>query len=99
VGSWTQSDWPSAANQRGAAGSPTWILLSILAPAGKDADDEGAALVDADGDATMAVGLVADALAEVGDVGLDEGLVEDAAQAPNEIETMAAMPAFTTTDA
>ena len=27
VGSWTQSDWPSAANQRGSTGSPTWIRL------------------------------------------------------------------------
>ena len=50
VGSWTQSDVPSAANQRGATGSPTWIRLSICAPAGNDADGDGAAPVDGAGD-------------------------------------------------
>ena len=68
VGSWTQSDVPSAANQRGAAGSPTWIWPSICAPAGMDAYDWAPVVADADGDSAMAVGLVADTLADAGAV-------------------------------
>ena len=99
VGSWTQSDVSSAANQRGATGSPTWIRPSIFAPAGNDADGDGAALVDAAGDSTTSVELVADTLAEAaGAVSRDDGLAGVAAQAPTEIATMTATLARTTTD-
>ena len=99
VGSWTQSDWPSAANQRGATGWPTWIRAAICAPAGIDADEDGAALVDGSGDSITSVELVAATLAEsAGVVALDEGLVGVAAQPPTEIATKAATLAPTTTD-
>jgi hypothetical protein len=54
----------SAANQRGATGSPIWIRRSSFAPAGKDGVGRGAALVDAAGDATGSVELAAATLAE-----------------------------------
>jgi hypothetical protein len=97
VGSWTQSDLSSAANQRGATGWPTWIRLSICAPGGMDADDDGAALVVGDGDPITSMELVADTLAgAAGVVALDEGLVGVAAQAPTEIATVTATLAPTT---
>jgi hypothetical protein len=95
-GSWTQSDVSSAANQRGATGWPTWIRPSIFAPAGTDADDDGAAIADADGDSTMEVELVVGTRVDAGAVAPDEGLVGDAAQAPMEIATIAATLARTT---
>jgi hypothetical protein len=99
VGSWTQSDRPSDANQRGSTGSPTWIRPSICAPDGMDADGGGAALVDRGGDSITSLGLVADTLAEAaGVVSRDDGLVGVAAQAPTEIATKAATLAPTTTD-
>jgi hypothetical protein len=98
VGSWTQSDFPSAANQRGATGSPTAIRAAIRAPGGIESDNEGAALVDGGGDSMTSV-LVAETLAgAVGVVALDEGLGGVAAQAPTEIATMAATLARMTTD-
>jgi hypothetical protein len=64
-----------------------------------DADDWAPAVADADGDATTAVELIADALAEAaGVVSRDEGLVGVAAQAPTEIATKAATLAPTTRD-
>jgi len=68
VGSWTHSDVSSAANQRGATGSPTWIRPSSVPPGGMDADGDGSAPVDAAGDTTT-VELVADALAATVEVG------------------------------
>jgi hypothetical protein len=95
VGSWTHSDVSSAANQRGATGSPTWIRPSIFAPAGYDGDGDGAELVDAAGDWTTSVELVAATLAEGADVGaLGEGPAGAAAQAPTDIATMKAMLAL-----
>ena len=100
VGSWTQSDVPSAANQRGATASPTWIRPSMRAPAGNDGDGDEAALVDAAGDSTGSVELVAATLAEgAGAVTRGDGLAGDAAQAPTEIATMAATLARRTTEA
>ena len=65
-----------------------------------DADDDAAALVDAAGDSTMTVELVAAALAEAaGAVGADEGLVDAAAQAPTDIATMTATLALKTSEA
>ena len=111
MGSWTQSDRPSDANQRGATGTPTWIRLPICAPDGMDADEDGAALVDGGGESmtldfdgrskcmATSVELVADTLAEAaGVVSWNEGLVGVAAQAPTEIATKAATLAPTTTD-
>jgi hypothetical protein len=76
-----------------------------------DADDDGAALVDAGGDpitldfdgrskcVTTSVELVAGTLAEAaGVVPWNEGLVGVAAQAPTDIATTAATLALTTTD-
>jgi hypothetical protein len=76
-----------------------------------DADDDGAALVDAGGDpmtldfdgrskcVTTSVELVAGTLAEAaGVVPWNEGLVGVAAQAPTDIATTAATLAPTTTD-
>jgi hypothetical protein len=100
VGWWTQSDVSSAANQRGATGSPTWIRPSIFAPAGYDGDGDGAALVVAVGDTTGSVELVATALAEAaGAVAPDEGLADAAAQAPTNKTTMTATLARRTTEA
>jgi hypothetical protein len=91
VGSWTQSDVSSAANQRGATGSPTWIRPSIFAPAGYDGDGDGAALVVAVGDSTTSVEVVAATVAEGAGVGaLGEGPAGAAAQAPTDITTMKA---------
>jgi hypothetical protein len=91
VGSWTHSDVSSAANQRGATGSPTWIRPSIFAPAGYDGDGDGAALADGAGEFTTTVELVAATLAEGAGVGaLGEGPAGAAAQAPTDIATMKA---------
>ena len=110
VGSWTQSDVSSAANQRGATGSPTWIRPSIFAPAGNDGDGDGAALVDVAGDGTASAELEAPTLAEaagasaldgglVGVAALDAGFVGVAAQPPTETATRRATVADTTTEA
>jgi hypothetical protein len=99
-GSWTQSDVSSAANQRGATGWPTWIRASIFAPAGNDGDGDGSAPVDAAGDPTTSVEVVAATLAAgAGAVWRGDGLAGDAAQAPMEIATKAATLARATTDA
>jgi hypothetical protein len=91
VGWWTHSDVSSAANQRGATGSPTWIRPSIFAPAGYDGDGDGAALADGAGEFTTTVELVAATLAEGAGVGaLGGGPAGAAAQAPTDIATMKA---------
>ena len=69
-------------------------------PGGIDADVDAAALVDAAGNSTMAVEVVAATLAEAaGAVGADEGLVDAAAQAPTDIATMTATLALKTSEA
>jgi hypothetical protein len=100
VGWWTQSDVSSAANQRGATGSPTWIRPSIFAPAGKDGVGDGAARVDAIGDWTASAEPAAATFAEAaGAVRAVDGLAVDAAQAPTDIATMTATLARRTTEA
>src|SRR3954452_14071857 len=52
AGSWTKTDLPSDANQRGSTATPTWIRLPLCVPDGADAmeaDEDGAALIDGDG--------------------------------------------------
>jgi hypothetical protein len=100
VGWWTHSDVSSAANQRGATGSPTWIRPSIFAPAGKNGVGDVTALVDPAGDWTTTGELVGDGLAEGAGAGSPvDGLAGDAAQAPTEIATIAAKLARRTTEA
>jgi hypothetical protein len=100
VGSWTHSDVPSEANQRGATGSPTWIRV-IRGSAGSDADGGGAAVVDGDddGEATTSAELVADTAAEAGGVTSRIDGLADAAQASTDIAMTRATPARMTTDA